>query len=126
LENTDKGLAYTIDPPATQLGRDTTELIRRRDITGSSFAFTVDKTGEQWSREKGYRLRTITDASGLYDISPVTHAAYPQTGVAVRSMAAWDAAHEEPTVPAATKPRSLAGAFAAVSATIARLANACG
>lgn len=93
LSTDDRGLSYELTPPDTQLGRDTTTLIRRRDLFGSSFAFTVDPKGEAWATdERGQTTRTITEFSGLFDVSVVTHAAYGSaTSVAVRALERWRA-----------------------------------
>ena len=88
-----RGLTYEIDPPDTQLGRDCQTLLRRRDVFGSSFAFTVNPSGETWTQpDKGLATRTISAVSGLFDVSVVTHPAYPQTSVAVRSLESWSEA----------------------------------
>lgn len=89
LAATDRGLEYDFDIPDTQLGRDVASLIRAKILFGSSFAFTVDPKGERWGRDdKGNQTRTISEFSGLFDVSVVTHAAYGSaTSVAVRSMA---------------------------------------
>ncbi len=79
----ERGLKYEIDPPNTAAGRDVTELLKRGDIDGSSFAFTVE--GETWSRESdGREIRTITDVN-LYDVGPVTYPAYESSTSGVRS-----------------------------------------
>ena len=44
LSSDDKGLRYTVTPPDTQVGRDTLELVRRRDLRGSSFAFAANRS----------------------------------------------------------------------------------
>ena len=86
----ERGLSYEIDPPDTQLGRDSVTLLRRRDVSASSFAFSVDPKNETWDQpEKGLATRTISSVSGLFDVSIVTHPAYPQTSVAVRSLETW-------------------------------------
>lgn len=83
------GLAAEMDLPDTQLGRDLGTLIRSKTIYGASFAFSVAATGEQWTQdEKGNAIRTVTDAN-LYDWSPVTRPAYPQSSVGMRSLQAW-------------------------------------
>lgn len=92
LSANDKGLNYELDPPDTQLGRDVMTLIRRRDLYGSSFAFTVDQgKGDRWSTsDKGLVTRTITEFSGLYDVSVVTRPAYGNaTSAALRSLEQW-------------------------------------
>lgn len=89
LEDTERGLDVHITPPDTQIGRDTLTLIRRRDITQMSFAFTVKHPGgDEWIREKDGTIKRVLKRGGaarLYDVSPVTYPAYPQTSVNVRS-----------------------------------------
>jgi uncharacterized protein len=75
------GLRYEITPPPTQLGRDLTELIRRGDVKGSSFAFSITSAGERWSILPGdpLPLREVINVANLFDVSPVTSPAYPDT-----------------------------------------------
>ena len=103
VSSDDKGLAYRIYPPDTQLGRDVLTLISRRDISGASFAFTVETKGEAWEPGDTKPTRVIREASGLFDISVVTNPAYPAstTSVARRSLEEWLASQE---VPAADEP----------------------
>ena len=85
LESTSTGLRFEIDPPNTNTGKDTIEEIRRKDITGCSFAFTVE--GDEWkNNEDGTVQRTITKVGKLFDVGPVTYPAYPDTTVAARSL----------------------------------------
>jgi HK97 family phage prohead protease len=86
---TDKrGLKYSVDLPDTAAARDVRELIRRGDVSGSSFGFMVDE--DEWDerdvKNGKLPLRTILKAS-LFDVSPVTYPAYPQTSVSARSRA---------------------------------------
>lgn len=93
IEKTDKGLAFEADPVATPTAAEVVTLIRSKTIFGSSFAFTVDPKGETWHEDdRGNVTRTISEASGLYDLSPVTRAAYPNSSVGLRSLSAWKAA----------------------------------
>lgn len=85
-----RGLRYEIDPPDTSVGRDVVALIRRRDISASSFAFKVKFGGDTWRREGSTLVREIRAVS-LLDVSPVAKPAYPETDVAVRSLAASEA-----------------------------------
>ena len=83
LMQTDEGLAYEIDPPETRA--DTVEVIRRGDVFGSSFSFTVSgKNGDEWTTdENGQSLRYINEVSGLFDVGPVLQPAYESTFVSV-------------------------------------------
>ncbi|PJE80685.1 hypothetical protein CI610_00346 [invertebrate metagenome] len=79
------GLHYTIDPPDTQYARDLMKSMQRGDVSQSSFAFTVDR--DSWDEdEDGRMVRTIHAVRRLYDISPVTYPAYPDTDAALRSV----------------------------------------
>lgn len=94
LVETDKGLAFRATPPVgTPTAAEVLPLIREKYIFGSSFAFNLpDARGEQWDEDPaGNVTRTITEAA-LYDVSPVTHAAYPNSSVGLRSLSAWKAA----------------------------------
>jgi len=88
LNTNSVGLQVEIDPPDTNTGRDTVEEIRRKDITGMSFAFTTAE--DDWKYlEDGNVERTIIKVGELFDVGPVTYPAYPDTSVAARSMDAY-------------------------------------
>jgi len=94
LNIVERGLAYSIDPPDTTLGRDLVTLVRRGDLFGASFAFSVADKGETWDPQPdGSYVRTITDVGGLYDVSVVTRPAYTKSSAALRSLQAWKAEH---------------------------------
>jgi len=78
------GLRYRAALADTQDGRDLYKLIKRGDITQSSFAFTID--ADEWSEDRS--TRTITKLGRLIDVSSVTYPASPSTTVAARNMAA--------------------------------------
>ena len=83
-----RGLRVEITPPDTSWGRDAVEAIRRGDVDGMSFQFTVDQ--DQWTPdETGGQVRTLREAR-LYEVSPVTFPAYPSTEVGVRCAADGD------------------------------------
>ena len=89
LEEDEKGLAIEIDPPDTSYARDLMVSIERGDITQMSFAFMVHgKKGEEWINEEGKASIRILKDVDLFDVSPVTYPAYPQTDVKVRSVLA--------------------------------------
>lgn len=93
---TETGVAFELEPPETQVGRDAVTSIRRGDVDQMSFGFMVPIEGDTWGRlEDGTPLRRVHNAE-LYEISPVTWAAYPQTAVGLR-----DAIYGElPEIPA--------------------------
>ncbi len=76
------GLAYEIDLPDTQTARDVEASIERGDLTGSSFAFTVDRA--TWIEEEERDIRQI-DSVKLFDVGPVTYPAYEGTTTGLRS-----------------------------------------
>lgn len=84
-----KGLFYRFEVPNTNFGNDFLEMLRRGDISQSSFAFTVRK--QRWEEEKqGEEMiytRVIEEADQIYDVSPVTYPAYSETTVSARSKA---------------------------------------
>ena len=85
LAEDDKGLRYEVDLPDTTLGRDVAELLRRGDITGSSFGFRT--ISDDWgTTEDGYPLRTLTEVA-LRDVGPVAFAAYSDSEASLRSLA---------------------------------------
>jgi len=82
LKEDDAGLHIEIDPPDTTWARDLQESIRRGDISQMSFGFIV--VIDEWQHNKGKdSIRTLKEVK-LFDVSPVTFPAYPQTTVKVR------------------------------------------
>jgi HK97 family phage prohead protease len=101
------GLWYEFDSPQTRAGDDLLESIRRGDVDQSSFGFIIAKDGDKWaegktSDGKNIITRTITKLARLLDVSPVTYPAYPDTSVALRSMA--EALPDFPPAPPADPP----------------------
>jgi HK97 family phage prohead protease len=88
LSSDDTGLRFEIDLPDTQLGRDVRVLVQRGDLAGCSFGAAL---GEVENVKGGVVHRTF---SRLVDVSVVTHPAYLETRVAVRSAAAQSRAAE--------------------------------
>jgi HK97 family phage prohead protease len=84
LSEDDKGLKYSIIPPDTTLGRDLVTLIKRGDVRKSSFGFNIKEEKIEKLDEGKIVLRTILKVQPLFDVSPVTFPAYPQTEVHVR------------------------------------------
>ena len=103
LSSDDKGLKYSVIPPATRA--DVVELINRRDCKGSSFAFTCGREGESFTTDASGAIRQVREVSGLYDVGPVVNPAYPAStsGIAMRSYEAWKASQAEVEVEAAVE-----------------------
>jgi uncharacterized protein len=73
-----KGLRYEIDMPDISYARDAVVSLERRDMTGSSFAFSIAEGGDNWRNEGDQVIRELLDAD-LFDVSVVTYPAYPAT-----------------------------------------------
>jgi uncharacterized protein len=82
----ERGLGYEFTPADTSAGRDLRVSVERGDVDQSSFAFTVAEDGDKWVEEGGVITRTIKKVARLFDVSPVTYPAYPDTAVALRSL----------------------------------------
>lgn len=81
-----EGLEYEIDVPATRTILDLVmEPIKRGDVSQSSFGFIVGSGNDSWDEdEDGVLIRTINKVRSLFDVSPVTFPAYPDTSVGAR------------------------------------------
>jgi len=79
------GLKFEDDIPATNTGKDTLEEVRRGDISGCSFAFTVAEDDWRYFDDKPAE-RTIIKIGRLFDVGPVTYPAYEDTTVSARSL----------------------------------------
>ena len=84
----DYGVKYRFDAPNTVEGDNAIEMIRRRDIFGSSFAYIADeKAGVRYYlREDGMLIREVNRIKRMFDVSVVTDPAYFGTEVNVRSL----------------------------------------
>lgn len=88
IRDTRKGLRVEIRPPDTASGRDLVTSIKRGDLDGMSFAFRT--VSDRWGTENEEAVRELLEAD-LRDVSVVAFPAYPQTEVALRSLAAFQA-----------------------------------
>lgn len=83
----ERGLRYEFEMPSTTYGNDLLESMRRGDITQSSFGFTVEE--DEWidrSKDELLPMRRILKIGRVFDVSPVTYPAYPETTSEVRSL----------------------------------------
>jgi len=83
LSTDDTGLHYRATLVNTQAGRDLYEMVKRGDITQSSFGFTIKE-----QETDGEGLHIVTKVGRLLDVSPVTYPAYKQSTVHARSAGA--------------------------------------
>lgn len=86
IEQTEEGLRYSYTDPDTTYSNDLKKSMKRGDVTQSSFSFSIADGGDEWEQRDGKLIRTITKFGRLYDVSPVTYPAYPDTTVATRSL----------------------------------------
>ena len=77
----DKGLFYRVQLPETSYAKDLYESVKRGDINQNSFGF--ETLSDKWN-DKGDE-RELLEVK-LFDVSPVTYPAYPQTKVTARSL----------------------------------------
>lgn len=76
------GLRFELDLPKTTLGNDTYESIKRGDVDGVSFGFSMI-TQDIEEPDDDLMLRTITKAK-LLEVSAVAFPAYPDSEVSAR------------------------------------------
>jgi len=95
----EKGLRYSFELPDTTAGRDLREMLKRGDVSQSSFGFTIAE--DAWEERKNdagevvETTRIITKVHRLFDVSPVTYPAYPDATVAIRSRDKWQEEHKK-------------------------------
>lgn len=74
----DNGLYYSADIIDTQAGRDLYAMVKRGDVSQSSFAFNIQE------RRFDDGVMVIEKVGQLFDVSPVTYPAYEATTVVAR------------------------------------------
>lgn len=89
MKEDDKGLAIAVDLPDTQAARDLTVSIERGDVSQMSFGFRT--LVEEWDESDPQNIIRTLKKVTLFDVSPVTYPAYPDTDVDVaqRSYDVW-------------------------------------
>ena len=78
-----KGLSFRAMLPDTEDARAIHTAVKRGDLSGVSFGFTVPEGGDSYDPKTN--TRTINKISKLFEISVVPFPAYPQTSVEARS-----------------------------------------
>jgi uncharacterized protein len=77
LTEDERGLKVSATLPDTTYGRDARELVRRGDVTGFSFGFSMPaRGGDEWSADGTER---VLKSVRLHEVSLVAFPAYPET-----------------------------------------------
>lgn len=83
------GLWYEVELPDSPNGQNARVAVERGDITQSSWGFmlryTKESNGDRWEKRDGKEHRVLTDVKMVFDASPVTFPANPDTTVAKRN-----------------------------------------
>lgn len=80
---TDKGLEMRAELPDTEEAKTAYTAVKRGDLTGMSFAFTVPDGGDSFDAQTN--TRTITKIDKVYEVSLVNFPAYPTASAEARS-----------------------------------------
>lgn len=83
LKTSAAGLEMLATLPDTQEARAVYEAVKRGDLDGMSFAFTVPEGGDHY--DAATNTRTIYKIAKVYECSVVPYPAYPQTSIEARS-----------------------------------------
>ena len=83
LKQSTVGLEFRATLPNTESAREVYEAVKRGDLSGCSFAFTVPEGGDDY--DPATNTRTIHKIAKLYECSVVPFTAYPQTSVEART-----------------------------------------
>ena len=84
FRDTPQGLNVRIEPNlSTTWGENALSAVKRGDISGLSFGFTVRDSGVKWTKNNS--VREIHEIDRLYEVSPVSFPAYPDSCVRLRS-----------------------------------------
>lgn len=86
LSEDERGLKFSIELPDNSWGKDAGIAVKRGDVEGVSFGFSVEK--EEWDNTDPKNvIRTLKEVN-LVEISPTPFPAYPATKVSARSLLA--------------------------------------
>lgn len=86
LDDREDALHFRSPIPPTTYGEDLKINLKRKNVRGASFTFTIDNGGEVVTRdEKGVIHREVISGT-LYELGPVTNPAYRQTSAHLRSV----------------------------------------
>lgn len=79
LRDEERGLKFECELPASPLGDNVREAVKRGDLDGASFRFVVGD--EEWDGE----VRTVKSVRELHDVTVATYGAYPAASVELRT-----------------------------------------
>lgn len=80
------GLRYRFEAPRTIDGDYALEMVRRGDISGSSFAYSTDEDANiSYSKDGDTLVREVNKIDAIYDVAIVANPAYKGTSVEARS-----------------------------------------
>lgn len=80
---TEKGLEMRAELPDTEEARTAYTAVKRGDLTGMSFSFTVPEGGDSFDAQTN--TRTITKIEKVYEVSLVNFPAYPTASAEARN-----------------------------------------
>lgn len=83
LKRSTAGLEILATLPDTQEAKAVYEAVKRGDLDGMSFCFTVPEGGDSYDAKTN--TRTISKIAKVYECSVVPYPAYPQTSIEARS-----------------------------------------
>lgn len=87
------GLTFKATLPNTEAGKEAYEAVKRGDLTGMSFAFTVPDQSDSYDAKTN--TRTINEIAKVYECSLVNFPAYEATYVSVESRSARQASRAQ-------------------------------
>lgn len=83
LKVDEEGLTFEAVLPETAGAKEVYEAVKRGDLSGMSFAFTVPEGGDDYDAKTN--TRTIRQIAKVYECSVVPYPAYPTTSIEARS-----------------------------------------
>ena len=83
LKVDEEGLTFEAVLPDTAAAKEVYEAVKRGDLSGMSFAFTVPEGGDDYDAKTN--TRTIRQIAKVYECSVVPYPAYPTTSIEARS-----------------------------------------
>ncbi len=83
LQVDEEGLTFEAVLPDTAGAKEVYEAVKRADLSGMSFAFTVPEGGDTY--DAATNTRTIRQIAKVYECSVVPYPAYPTTSIEARS-----------------------------------------